>query len=199
MLKIGLTGGIGSGKSEVSRLFAEHGTLIIDTDQISHQLVSPGSSALNAIIDFFGEEFLLADGNLDRQKMRERVFNNEKSRSALEAILHPLIMREVNQQASKAKGDYVIIVIPLLLETKQQDLVDRVLLVDSPVAKQRERVMARDGINEELFEKILASQASRQARQEFADDIILNDADITALKQQVATLHRKYILLNQQQ
>lgn len=196
MLTIALTGGIGTGKSEVSKIFASLGTPVIDTDIISRQLVTPGSTALRQITDQLGTQFLLDDGNLDRQKMRELVFNDEKARKILENILHPLIQKEVQHQLSNLKDSYAIIVIPLLVETGQQSRMDRVLLIDTTEALQRERVMSRDDIDQELFDNIIASQASRQERQAIADDIILNDSnDLKSLQQKITDLHEKYLRL----
>ncbi len=193
MLRVALTGGIGSGKSEASRIFASLGTPVIDTDVISRQLVKPGSAALTEISELFGNEFILKDGNLDRQKMRQQVFNDKKARQALENILHPRIRQEVNHQLARLNSPYAIIVIPLLLETGQQSMADRVLVIDCPESRQQERVMLRDNIDQALFEQILLSQASRQERLNIADDIIFNDADLEHLQRQVMDLHHKYL------
>lgn len=195
MLVIALTGGIGSGKSQVSRLFEELGVAVIDTDVISKQLVTPNSTALKKIVDQFGNNYLLADGNLDRKKMRDLIFNDTKARQALEDILHPLILSEVRRQLDQQDGAYTILVVPLLAETGQQYQADRVLVVDAPETLQRERVKRRDKIDDVLFEKILQNQSTRQKRLSIADDILLNDADIESLKDKVLQLHHKYLLI----
>ena len=193
MLRVALTGGIGSGKSEVSHIFASLGTPVIDTDVISRQVVQPGSAALVEISASFGNDYLLKDGNLDRQKMRERIFKDPDARQMLENILHPRIRQEVTSQLAKLSSPYAIIVIPLLLETGQQAMADRVLVIDCPESLQQERVMARDNIDQHLFEQIRSSQVSRQDRLNIADDIITNDADLAHLQRQVMDLHHKYM------
>lgn len=195
MLVVALTGGIGSGKTLVSRLFEELGVAVIDTDVISRQLVTPDSTALKRIIELFGENYLLTDGNLDRKKMRELIFNDTKAKQALENILHPLILSEVRRQLDLQNGVYAIIVVPLLAETGQQYQAERVLVVDTPEALQRERVKSRDNIDDVLFEQILQNQSSRRQRQAIADDILLNDADVESLKDKVLQLHHKYLQL----
>jgi len=195
MLVVALTGGIGSGKSEVSRLFKQLGVAVIDTDVISKQLVEPHSTALKAIVDRFGDNFLLADGNLDRKKMRDLIFRDKKARQALEDILHPLIFTEVRRQLDQQDGAYTMIVVPLLTETGQQYQADRVLLVDTPEALQRERVKSRDHIDDASFEQIAQNQATRRQRQSIADDILLNDADLESLHNKVLQLHHKYLQL----
>lgn len=195
MMTVALTGGIGSGKTEVSRFFEQLGVAVIDTDVISKQLVVPDSTALKKIIDRFGESYLLADGNLDRKKMRDLIFSDIKARQALENILHPLIYKEVRRQLEEQMDAYSMIVVPLLAETGQQYQADRVLLVDSPEALQRERVKSRDNINDASFEQIAKNQASRQQRQSIADDILLNDADLESLHDKIRQLHHKYLQL----
>ena len=197
MLTVALTGGIGCGKSEVSRIFTSLGIPVIDTDVISRQLVTPGSPALVRIIETFGQEFLLPDGHLNRSQMRDLVFNDDQARQQLEHILHPLIEREVARQLEKLETPYAIIVIPLLLETHQQNSTDRILLVDCDAATQRNRVLARDQIDQKLLEKILASQASRQEKLAVADDVINNNSSLTELEAQVVALHGKYQQLGQ--
>lgn len=199
-MTVALTGGIGSGKSEVSKIFSSLGIPVIDTDIISRELVYPGSAALAQITEQFGNQFLLEDGNLDRQKMRELVFNDKNARASLEQILHPLIQQEVQHRLSSLHDSYAIVVIPLLVETGQQSSMDRVLLVDTPETIQRNRVMSRDNIDQDLFENIIKSQATRQERQAIADDIILNDSDdLSLLQKKVADLHEKYLQLTRDQ
>ncbi len=192
-LKIGLTGGIGSGKTAVSDLFAELGADVIDTDLLSRELVQPGQPALDEIVATFGREILDPNGRLDRHALRSKVFTDATLRKKLEAILHPKIREEMLARAARSAAPYVVFVIPLLVETGQQDLVDRVLLVDVPEALQRERVAQRDGLSTEQIDQILAAQADRVTRLSHADDIICNDRDRDALVKAVAELHRKYL------
>jgi len=196
MLTVALTGGIGSGKTEVSHIFERLGTPVIDTDVISNDLVTIHSPALSQIIQHFGQKILLSDGNLDRKQLREIIFEDSNAKDTLEKILHPLIKQEVNDQLNKLNCEYAIIVIPLLLETNQHDNYDRVLLVDCPESLQIDRVLKRDKYsNKEQIEKILTRQASRQSRLEIANDVIVNDSDIETLEEKVNDLHKKYLKL----
>ena len=195
MLRIGLTGGIGSGKSAAADHFARLGAEVIDTDLISRELVRPGEPALQQIIDTFGEEMRNAAGELDRARLRTRVFADAAERRRLESILHPLIRETMLARAAKSSRPYVIFVIPLLLETGQQSLVDRVLLIDVPEALQRERVLARDGVDQGQITQILAAQTSRGTRLANADDIIVNDGTLEALYAQIERLHQTYLAL----
>jgi dephospho-CoA kinase len=193
MLVIGLTGGIGSGKSTVARLFTQHGVAVLDTDQVARQVVAPGAPALAEIRDSFGAEVLTANGELDRRAMRERVFRDPQAREKLEAITHPRIRDQVRQWLAQQNGDYCIVIIPLLLEKGWTELIDRILVVDVPEALQLERTIQRDGMNRDQVEAIMATQVSRQTRLDAADDIIHNDGDITALRARVDALHEKYL------
>lgn len=195
-LSIGLTGGIGSGKSFVADLFAAQGASIVDTDVIAHQLTAPGGRAMPAIRESFGAEYLNGDGSLNRAAMRARVFSDADAKRRLESILHPLIGAETTAAAQRAEGDYVIFVVPLLVESgRWVERVDRVLVVDCPEALQVERVMQRSQLPAAQVEAIMASQASRQQRLAVADDVIVNDGERAAVEEAVARLHAQYLLL----
>ncbi|MET0964036.1 MAG: dephospho-CoA kinase [Noviherbaspirillum sp.] len=190
---IGLTGGIGSGKSLVADMFAALGATLIDTDQIAHALTAPGGLAMPAIAAQFGAGFVGADGAMDRARMRKQVFSDPAAKLRLEAILHPLIRIETERAASQAQGIYRIFVVPLLVESgKWKERVSRVLVVDCPEALQIARVMARNSLPEAQVRAIMAAQASRQARLAAADDVIVNDAGIAQLTPQVERLHALY-------
>ena len=193
---VGLTGGIGSGKTLVADLLAAHGASIIDTDQIAHQLTAPGGLAMAAIRDSFGDAYLTATGALDRAKMRERVFSDAGARRQLESILHPLIAQEAEAGATSAHGSYAVFVVPLLVESgRWRDRVDRVLVVDCPEALQLERVMRRNGFSAPQVEAIMATQATREQRLAAADDVIVNDGQLDAVAASVARLHDTYRVL----
>ncbi len=198
MFRVGLTGGIGSGKSTVAGLFAARGVTVIDADDISRELVSPGSAALQQIVAYFGNAVLAADGSLDRTALRERVFDNPAERQRLEAILHPRVRDEISRRVLQASGPYVLLVIPLLFESGQRGLVDRVLVIDADVQTQIRRVRARSGLDEEAVKKILAAQIAPGERRARADDIIENDGDLAHLERQVARLHKQYVALAEQ-
>ena len=197
MFTVGLTGGIGSGKSTVADLFAELGTPVIDTDAIARELTAPAGAALDAIHAAFGETVMQADGALDRAALRQRVFSDAAARRQLEAILHPRIRQIVAQTLATLTAPYALIVIPLLVETGgYRDVLNRVLVVDCPEDLQVARVMARSGLAQDDVEAILAAQAGRAARLAVADDVILNTASSEALRAQVATLHQRYLALS---
>ena len=191
-LCVGLTGAIGSGKSTVSRRFGEHGIEIIDTDRIARQLVEPGQPALEAIRSRFGPDILTPGGGLDRAALRRRVFDDPQARHNLESLLHPPIREAALRAVARAHGPYCILVIPLLVETRGDYPLDRVLVVDCPAEICLQRVMARDGISRAEAEAILASQASREARLALADDVIRNDGSEAALAREVDRLDRAY-------
>lgn len=194
MFAVGLTGGIGSGKSTVADLFAGHGVPVIDTDVIARALTAPGGMALDAVRAAFGDQVMQADGALDRAALRRRVFSDADARHQLEAILHPRIRLAVEQQLATLSAPYVLIVIPLLVETgAYQEVLDRVLLVDCPEDQQIARVMARSGFTLDEVKAILAAQAGRAARLAIANDVISNTASPEALRTQVAALHRRYL------
>lgn len=188
-----MTGGIGSGKSLVADMFAALGASLIDTDQIAHRLTAPGGLAMPAIAEQFGQEFIDANGAMDRARMRAAVFTDPAVKRRLEGILHPLIRIETERAAAEAQGAYRIFVVPLLVESgKWKERVSRVLVVDCPEALQRSRVIARNGLAEDQVLAIMAAQASRQARLAAADDVIVNDAGIEQLTPQVERLHALY-------
>lgn len=193
VLKVGLTGGIGSGKSAASARFAALGAEVIDTDLISRELVEPGQPALAEIVSAFGDAVLDTDGQLDRAALRARVFADPQARRQLERILHPRIRETMLARAAATTAPYAVLVIPLLAETGQQNLVDRVLVIDVPQALQRERVGARDGLDATQLDRVLAAQADRATRLALADDVICNDRDLAALHAAVDTLHRQYL------
>ena len=193
VMRIGLTGGIASGKSAVAELFAGLGITVIDTDDIAREVVAPGQPGLQAVIDRFGPELLTADGQLDRQGLRKLVFADEASRRDLEAILHPLIRTRSLALAEQASGPYLLLVVPLLLESGFDALVDRVLVVDCPEDLQRARLMARDAETAERSASIVAAQVDRERRLAAADDVIDNSGSLEETGRQVAELHEKYL------
>jgi dephospho-CoA kinase len=191
-LRIGLTGGIASGKSTVAQLFAGHGVPVIDLDLVARAVVAPGEPALDAIVAEFGPEMLDAAGQLDRASLRARVFQDPAERERLEALLHPRILAAAVREAETAGGPYQVIVVPLLVESGLTGWVDRVLLVDCPAETQLQRLLARDGGDETLARAILATQASREQRLAAADDVIVNDGPAERLAEAVATLDAVY-------
>lgn len=195
MLKIGLTGGIGSGKSTVARLFATHGALIVDADQVAHALVAPGQPALQRLRDEFGGLVFNDDGALNRAALRELVFAEPQARKRLEAILHPMIQAEMLRSVATLNGNYAILSLPLLLEAHWEHIVDRIAVVDCPEPLQTERVKSRDGIPESTVWAIMQAQASRAQRLAAADDIIDNGGTTAQLAQQVERLHNLYLTL----
>ena len=191
-LIVGLTGGIGSGKTAVSDAFERLGTPVIDTDQIARLLVVQGMPALDEIVRIFGQSCLHDDGTLDRAALRNVVFADESARKCLEAILHPRIRACVRKRIAALDSAYCVVVIPLLVESGMTDMVDRVLVVDVAPETQVRRVMARDSITKTLARGILAAQADRASRLEAADDVIDNDGDIEHIARAVAELDRRY-------
>lgn len=193
MFTVGLTGGIGSGKSMVADCFAGHGVPVIDTDVIARDLTAPGSVALAQIRVDFGDAVMAADGSLDRAALRGRVFADAAARRRLEAILHPRIRQVVEASLAGVRAPYAVVVIPLLVETGgYRDLLDRILVVDCPEDVQIARVMARNGLARDEVVAILAAQAGRAERLAVADDVILNTASPEALRAEVAALHQRY-------
>lgn len=190
---VGLTGGIGSGKSTVANLFVERGAALVDTDAIAHALTGPGGAAIDALRAAFGDDCLTADGALDRARMRARVFADPAVRGHLEAVLHPLIRAESRRQVEAAHAPYVVLAVPLLVESGDwASRCHRVLVVDCPPAQQRARVMARNGLSAEDVDRIMAAQASRAQRLAAADDVIANDGAHEDLPAQVERLHQRY-------
>lgn len=199
-LCIGLTGGIGCGKSTVAQLFAAHGAAIIDTDAIAHQLTRPDGAAIAPIRAAFGDAYLAADGALDRERMRQLVFSDAAAKRQLEAILHPLILEQCKVELQHARqAPYVVIVVPLLLESPAfRRLVRRVLVVDCSDENQIARVIGRSRLNRAEVLSIISQQTPRAVRQASADDLIQNDTDIDALKKQIEALHKRYSGLDKQ-
>jgi dephospho-CoA kinase len=193
---VGLTGGIGSGKTTVADMLAERGAAIIDTDQIAHQLTMPGGAAIPEIHTQFGASFLSADGAMDRARMREFVFTEPSAKARLEAILHPLIRVETERAAAQAQGTYLVFAVPLLVESGSwKQRVSRVLVVDCAEETQVRRVMSRNALAEPQVRAIIAAQATRGQRLAAADDVIDNDGDALALVPQVDRLHALYTTL----
>ncbi len=193
---VGLTGGIGSGKSTAAALFAELGAAVIDTDAISHELTQPGGRAIDAIREAFGAGYIAADGSLDRPRMRERVFSDPAAKSRLEAILHPLIRERSRADVAAAKQPYAVLVVPLLLETgAYRDVTHRVLVVDCSEAKQVERATRRSRLSAAEVQAIMATQLPRAERRARADDVIDNDGGMESLRRQAGELHVKYLSL----
>jgi dephospho-CoA kinase len=191
---VGLTGGIGSGKSAAAGEFARLGATVVDTDVIARELTAAGGAAMPEVERLFGSEIVGADGAMDRAKVRARVFADPAARKALEALLHPLIRDESRRRIASAKGAYVVHVVPLLVESADYRMrVDRVLVVDCPEELQIARVRARSGLPEAEVRSILASQASRAQRLAAADDVIDNSSNLEALRKQVAALHQRYV------
>ncbi len=197
-LIIGLTGGIGSGKSEVSRRFAALGAPIVDADLIARDVVIKGSSALKAIQQHFGDDILLPDGDLDRARLRHRIFSQPDEKTWLEQLLHPQINQLIRARLQTASAPYAILCSPLLLETSQYQLVDRILVVDTSETLQLERASARDASQHEQIRAIMAAQLSRTERCSKANDIIQNHGDLAELDVQVNKLHNLYLELARQ-
>jgi dephospho-CoA kinase len=194
--RVGLTGGIGSGKSTVAELFSELGVTVIDADQLAHQLTAPGGKAIEPIRAKFGPEYIEPLGALDRARMRERIFSDAAAKKALESILHPMIRVETDRRAEQAKSEYVILMIPLLVETGDPHArCDRVLVVDCPESLQIERTMARSSLARDAVEAIMTAQVSRAERLRRADDVIDNSGTPESLRPQVEKLHASYRVL----
>ncbi len=194
-LLVGLTGGIGSGKSTVSGCFSRLGVDVIDADDIARALLAPGAPGLAPVLAAFGSDLLGADGALDRARLRRIVFADAAQRRRLEAILHPLVWQSIAESVAAAAGPYCIVSVPLLVETGSTGRVDRVLLIDCPEELQRRRIAARPGWSAADAEAAMGSQATRAERLGVADDVILNDRGLTELEQAVARLHRQYLRL----
>ena len=194
---VGLTGGIGSGKSTVADLFVEQGATLVDTDAIAHELTGVGGAAMPALVAEFGAAVAAVDGAMDRAAMRQLVFADPSARVRLEGILHPLI-RQLSAERCRAAGSpYVILAVPLLVESgTYRERCDRIVVVDCPESLQIARVMARNGMPVDEVKAIMAAQATRQQRLAVANDVVVNDADQAKLHAQVAVLHRKYLMLS---
>lgn len=194
---VGLTGGIGSGKSSAAEIFRELGAAVVDTDEIAHELTRAGGAAIAAIRRKFGQEYIAPDGGLDRARMRRLAFGDSKARKRLEGVLHPLIRKESRARiASAQERPYVLIVVPLLLETgAYRELIDRIVVVDCDEAVQLARTRRRSGLSAEEVRAIMAAQLPRAERLAAADDVLHNDADMDTLRRQVEALHAKYLRL----
>lgn len=193
---VGVTGGIGSGKSSAAALFAERGAGVVDTDDIAHELTRGGGQAMPAIIAAFGTGIAASDGSLDRAAMRQRVFAEPAQRKVLEGILHPMIRAEACERVNRSAAPYVLLVVPLLLETNgYSGLVQRVLVIDCEESLQISRTMRRSALTEEAVRAIMATQLPRQQRLARADDILRNDGDLVQLRGEVARLHDRYLAL----
>ncbi|EMP55970.1 dephospho-CoA kinase [Marinobacter santoriniensis NKSG1] len=196
MVVVGLTGGIGSGKSTVARLFGNLGVHWVDADDVAREVVEPGTPALARIAEHFGTGILLPEGGLDRAGLRQIVFNDPSERAWLESLLHPIIRDELIRQLRPADYDlpYTLLVSPLLLETDQHNLVDRIVVVDVPVSVQIERTMARDDNPRDQVERIIGAQIPREKRLERADDVIDNDRPMNDVERQVLDLHNRFLV-----
>lgn len=192
VLRIGLSGGIGSGKSTACEIFSELKVPVIDADVIAVKAVKPGMPALQSIIDEFGVKIITKDGYLNRKELRDRIFKNESDRRKLESILHPVIYKEIARQTKGINSAYCIISIPLLLETGPSDIIDRILVIDIPKELQLSRASARDNASLKNIETIIHSQISRDDRLAAADDIINNEGDIENLRRQIYDLYEFY-------
>ncbi|MEX6501675.1 dephospho-CoA kinase [Pseudomonas zhanjiangensis] len=192
---LGLTGGIGSGKSAVAQCFVDQGVHLVDADHAARWVVEPGRPALAKIVEHFGPEVLLADGQLDRAALRARVFADATERRWLETLLHPLIGEEISQYLARAESPYAILVSPLLVESGQHQLTQRVLVVDAPEQLQVQRTMLRDQASAEQVQAILRAQTNREERLRHAHDVLVNDRDLSWLRSEVERLHAFYLTL----
>lgn len=191
---VGLTGGIGSGKSAAATLFEEFGAAVVDTDAIAHELTAPGGTAIAPIRAAFGDEAVAPNGALDRAAMRRKVFTDAQAKGRLEAILHPMIRAEADRRSAAARAPYVVLVVPLLVESGgYRSRVQRIAVVDCPEAVQVARVMSRSGLSAEEARAIMAAQVGREARLAVADDVIDNGGELAALRPQIEALHRRYL------
>lgn len=199
MFVVGITGGIGSGKSALTTQLQQFGIHVVDADIVAREVVQPGTPALRKISSHFGSDILNRDGELDRASLRQRVFSHPEDRQWLETLLHPIIRAETIKQLKQASSPYTILASPLLLETDQHELTQHIVLVDVPIELQINRTMARDNNNEEQVRAIIAAQMSREEKQQRANTIINNDADLQALYNQAADLHKTLQRLAQQE
>jgi dephospho-CoA kinase len=193
MFVVGLTGGIGSGKTAVSDRFKAKGITVVDADVVAREVVEPGTAALASIAGHFGQDILRADGTLDRAALRTKVFQDDSERQWLERLLHPLIGESIFNQLAAATSPYAIFVSPLLIETSQRQLAQRILVVDVPVETQIARTMQRDNNDEAQVRAIVAAQATREQRLAHADDVIVNDQGLAHLDSEVERLHQQYL------
>ena len=191
---VALSGGIASGKSTIANLFAQLGVPIIDADVIARQVVQIGTEAYKLIVKHFSQEILLSNNELDRSQLREIIFNNDHERLWLNNLLHPIIQEQTQIQIAQQTAAYVIWVVPLLVENNLHNFADRVLMVDTPEQLQLERLIQRDNIDKSLAQKMISSQISSKKRLAYADDIIVNNGDLTSLTAQVNKLHHQYLI-----
>ncbi len=195
MFVVGLTGGIGSGKTTVSDYFAKLGVVVVDSDIVARDIVAPGSECLQAIEQRFGSKILLADGSLDRAQLKQCIFSDTQEKAWLEQLMHPEIQAQTLQALTNATSDYAILASPLLLETQARELANRILVVDLPKTTQVARTIARDNMTEELARKIIGTQIDRDQRLAQADDVIDNTKGLDATFEQADNLHRHYLAL----
>ena len=198
VLTIALTGGIGSGKTSIASIFKNLGVPIIDSDTISKEIILPGKPCFKDIVNEFGEEILTNKGTIDRYKLRDIIFNNDKARIKLENITHPIIFKNIDIQTSLINYPYCLVIVPLLIETKSVKYFDKVLLVDTLENIQFERVTKRDSISPTLLRKIIKTQVTRSERLKYADDIIENNNEIGNLNEYINILHKKYLTLSKE-
>jgi len=195
MLIIGLTGGIGSGKTAASDYLAEQGITVVDADQVAREIVAPGEPALRAIAAHFGDDILQVDGSLNRAALRQRVFADPAERQALEAITHPAIRERILSRLQASTSPYTLLVSPLLFETGQADFCQRTVVIDAEESLQQARAAARDGVGEDQIARIMAAQMPRAERLARADDVVINQGDREDLYLQLDDLHRRYLAL----
>lgn len=190
---LGLTGGIGCGKTVVSNIFEELGVTVVDADIIARQVVAPNSDGLNAIVKHFGQDILLPDGTLNRAELRSKIFSNNENKEWLNALLHPLIRIKILTDLSNAKSAYVVLVAPLLFENNLDKYCNRTLLIDVPIATQIERTAKRDNTSIEQVKSIIAAQMPRNEKQQKADDILNNNRDLSIVRTELVVLHKNYL------
>tara|TARA_B100000678_G_scaffold167602_1_gene139998 strand:- start:198 stop:812 length:615 start_codon:yes stop_codon:yes gene_type:complete len=196
VLTIALTGGIGSGKTSIASIFKSLGVPIIDSDTISKEIILPGKPCFKDIVNEFGEEILTNKGTIDRYKLRDIIFNNDKARIKLENIIHPVVFKNIDTEISLINYPYCLVIIPLLIETKSTEKFDRILVIDALESLQFERIVKRDDISPILIKKIIKTQAKRKERLRYANDIIVNNDTIMNLNKSINTLHKKYLGLS---
>lgn len=196
VLTIALTGGIGSGKTSIASIFKSLGVPIIDSDTISKEIILPGKPCFKDIVNEFGEEILTNKGTIDRYKLRDIIFNNDKARIKLENIIHPVVFKNIDTEISLINYPYCLVIIPLLIETKSTERFDRILVIDALESLQFERIVKRDDISPILIKKIIKTQAKRKERLRYANDIIVNNDKIINLNKSINTLHKKYLGLS---
>ena len=197
MFCVGLTGGIGAGKSTVTKLFKKLNVPVIDCDQIAHKMTEQNTQLFRSIVKHFGRGILDDNGQINRRKLRSLVFSNQKEKKWIEKLLHPVILATMKENISQIDAPYCLLVIPLLAESMGKfDFIDRICVIDTSEASQIERTIKRDNITKEEIKNILAYQASRTQRLKIADDIIYNEGDLSSLHQQIEELHQKYLQLS---